>query len=168
MTAWWLPDDCLMAAWWLHDDCQKTAWWLTQDKDLRRNLPKNHIPLQQSHSAQLWLNQWNIHRLWYDCSSRLFWGHKLKWRPFSFLLVFRCNVAWQHDESLIHLHIFQASTNKDTPRCLNESTTPLRQWGFRQYLPFSWTTLRGKHYWHLIDVMYVWAVPQVVLLSLVE
>ena len=25
----------------------------------------------------------------------------------------------------------------------NVSTTPLRQWGFRQCLPFSWTTLRG-------------------------
>ena len=24
-------------------------------------------------------------------------------------------------------------------------TTPLRQWGFRRCLPFSWTTLRGKH-----------------------
>ena len=117
---------------------------ITQDKVLQQSLPKNYIPLQQSHSDQLWLNQWNIHRLWYDCSSRLFWGHKLKCRPFSFLLVFRCNVAWQHDESLIHLHIFQVSTNKDTPRCLNESTTPLQQWGFRQYLPFSWTTLRGN------------------------
>ena len=21
MTAWWLPDDCLMTAWWLPDDC---------------------------------------------------------------------------------------------------------------------------------------------------
>ena len=27
----------------------------------------------------------------------------------------------------------------------NISTTPLRQWGFRQCLPFSWTTLGGKH-----------------------
>ena len=27
----------------------------------------------------------------------------------------------------------------------NISTTPLRQWGFRQCLPFSWTPLRGKH-----------------------
>ena len=30
-------------------------------------------------------------------------------------------------------------------QCPNVSTTPLRQWGFRQCLPFSWTTLRGKH-----------------------
>ena len=29
--------------------------------------------------------------------------------------------------------------------CSNLSTTPLRQWDFRQCLPFSWTTLRGTH-----------------------
>ena len=33
------------------------------------------------------------------------------------------------------------------------STTPLWQWGFRQCLPFSWTTLRGKHCRHPIAVM---------------
>ena len=32
--------------------------------------------------------------------------------------------------------------------CPNVSTTPLVQWGFRQCLPFSWTTLRGKHCHH--------------------
>ena len=37
--------------------------------------------------------------------------------------------------------------------CPNVSTTPLQQWGFRQCLPFSWTTLRGKHCWHPIAVM---------------
>ena len=36
---------------------------------------------------------------------------------------------------------------------LNVSTTPLWQWGFRQRLPFSWTTLRDKHCWHPIAVM---------------
>ena len=35
----------------------------------------------------------------------------------------------------------------------NVSTTPLRQWGFRQCLPFSWTTLKGKHCRHPIVVM---------------
>ena len=35
----------------------------------------------------------------------------------------------------------------------NVSTTPLWQGGFRQYLPFSWTTLRGKHCQHPIAVM---------------
>ena len=35
----------------------------------------------------------------------------------------------------------------------NVSTTPLRQWGFRQCLPFSWTTRRGKHCRHPIAVM---------------
>jgi hypothetical protein len=33
----------------------------------------------------------------------------------------------------------------DEPDCLNVSTTPLRYWVFWQCLPFSWTTLRGKH-----------------------
>ena len=33
------------------------------------------------------------------------------------------------------------------------STTPLRQWGFRQCLPFSWTTLRDKHCRHPIAVL---------------
>ena len=37
--------------------------------------------------------------------------------------------------------------------CRNVSTTPLRQWGFQQCLPFSWTTLRGKHCRHPIAVM---------------
>ena len=35
----------------------------------------------------------------------------------------------------------------------NMSTTPLRQWGFQQCLPFSWTTLSGKHCWHPIAIM---------------
>ena len=35
----------------------------------------------------------------------------------------------------------------------NVSTTPLRQWGFWQCLPFSWTTLRGKHCRHPIAIM---------------
>ena len=35
------------------------------------------------------------------------------------------------------------------------STTLLRQWGFRHWLPFSWTTLRGKHCRHPIAVMRV-------------
>ena len=35
----------------------------------------------------------------------------------------------------------------------NVSTTPLRQWSFQQCLPFSWTTLRGKHCRHPIAVM---------------
>ena len=35
----------------------------------------------------------------------------------------------------------------------NKSTSPLWQWGFRQCLPFSWKTLRGKHCPHPIAVM---------------
>ena len=37
----------------------------------------------------------------------------------------------------------------------NVSTTPLWQWGFRQCLPFSWTTLEGKHCRHPIALMVV-------------
>ena len=43
--------------------------------------------------------------------------------------------------------------NSLLPHCRNVSTTPLRQWGFRQCLTFSWTTLRGKHCPHPIAVM---------------
>ena len=35
----------------------------------------------------------------------------------------------------------------------NISTVHLRQWGFQQYLPFSWATLRGKHFRHPIAIM---------------
>ena len=40
-----------------------------------------------------------------------------------------------------------------TRKCPNVSTSPLRQWCFRQCLPFSWTTLRGKHCRHPIAIM---------------
>ena len=35
----------------------------------------------------------------------------------------------------------------------NVFTTPLRQWGFRQCLPLSWTTLRRKHCRHPIAIL---------------
>ena len=38
-------------------------------------------------------------------------------------------------------------------RIYNLHTTTLRQWGFRQCLPLSWTTLRSKHCRHPIAVM---------------
>ena len=37
--------------------------------------------------------------------------------------------------------------------CLNVSTTSLQQWGFRQCLPFSLTTLRDKHCRHPIALI---------------
>ena len=37
---------------------------------------------------------------------------------------------------------------------LNVSTTPLPQWGFWQCVPFSWTTLRRKHWRHPIADMF--------------
>jgi hypothetical protein len=43
--------------------------------------------------------------------------------------------------------------NSHTSYCPNVSTTPLRQWEFRQCLPFSWTTLLEKHCRHPIAVM---------------
>ena len=42
-----------------------------------------------------------------------------------------------------------------THHCPNVSTTPLRQWGFRQCLPLSWKTLEDKHFWHPIAVIWV-------------
>ena len=46
----------------------------------------------------------------------------------------------------IESHIFLSSSS-------NVSTTPLRQWGFWQCLPFSWTTVRDKHCRYPIAVM---------------
>ena len=46
-----------------------------------------------------------------------------------------------------------ALTAQPSWQCPNVSTTPLRQWGFRQCLPFRWATLRGKHCRHPIAVM---------------
>ena len=53
----------------------------------------------------------------------------------------------------IHAHIVRAPMFWCLTFGLNVSTTPLRQRGFRQCLPFSWTTLRGKHWWHPVAVM---------------
>ena len=39
------------------------------------------------------------------------------------------------------------------PPSSNASTTPFQQWGFWQFLLFSWTTIRGKHCRHPITVM---------------
>ena len=44
-------------------------------------------------------------------------------------------------------------SNSNHARTYLQSTTPLRQWGFRQCLPFSWTTRRNKYYWYPISVM---------------
>ena len=49
----------------------------------------------------------------------------------------------------LHLLIF-LSYSSPSP---NVSTTPLRKWGFWQCLPFSLTTLRGKHCRNPITVM---------------
>ena len=49
---------------------------------------------------------------------------------------------------MLNLVFFTANTPSP-----NVSTIKLRQWGFRQCLPFSQKTLRGKHYWHPIAVM---------------
>ena len=49
------------------------------------------------------------------------------------------------------LRIFKGVSHKKP--CPSVSTTPLRQWGFRQCFPFSLTTLRGKHCRHPIALM---------------
>ena len=56
------------------------------------------------------------------------------------------SVSWNHFHTQLFwltLNFFANSERLLRP-CPNVSTTPLRQWGFRQCLPFSWTTLRGK------------------------
>ena len=43
------------------------------------------------------------------------------------------------------MNVFQPLLLLGCPiKCPNISTTPLRQWGFRQCLPFRWTTLKAN------------------------
>ena len=44
------------------------------------------------------------------------------------------------------IHAYDVNMKSKCSLGPNESTTPLRQWSFRQCLSFSWTTLRGKHF----------------------
>ena len=55
-------------------------------------------------------------------------------------------VAWRR-ACLYHCHVTSISPN------VSRYNPIIRQWGFRQCLPFSWTTLRGKHCRHPIAVM---------------
>jgi hypothetical protein len=69
---------------------------------------------------------------------------------------FLCTLFFLNMPKFWHLIPNQIKLLDNLPCCFhsrNVSTTPLRQWGFRQWLPFSWTTLRGKHCWHPIAVM---------------
>ena len=61
-----------------------------------------------------------------------------------------CVATWYFDLS-IGGHL--TNRNVKWPSYMNVSTTPLWQWGFRQCLPFNWTTLRAKHCQHSIAVM---------------
>jgi hypothetical protein len=60
-----------------------------------------------------------------------------------------------HQDNRIELYLTATNVqSKSQVRwCLNIFTTPLWQWGFWQCLPFSRTTLRGKHCRHPIAVM---------------
>ena len=60
-----------------------------------------------------------------------------------------------HQDNRIELYLTATNVqSKSQVRwCLNISTTLLWQWGFWQCLPFSRTTLRGKHCRHPIAVM---------------
>ena len=66
-------------------------------------------------------------------------------------------ISFEDQNPRYHLEDLNWSTKTnvfyETLQRLNVSTTPLRQWGFRQCLPFSWTRLRGKHCRHPITVM---------------
>ena len=70
------------------------------------------------------------------CSGIIFEGACLIYAPTFFRKIF-CNLR-------------KTSFRREGP---NLSTTPLRQWGFRQCLPFSWTILKGKYCKHSIAVV---------------
>ena len=63
------------------------------------------------------------------------------------------NYFFREDNSDYDVPLILWTTDVYDKLCRNVSSTPLRQWGFRQCLPFSWTTLRGKHCRHPIAVM---------------
>ena len=62
----------------------------------------------------------------------------------------KINTLNEKVDTLLELH---KQDFQGTILCPNVSTTPLRQWGFWQCLPFSWTTLRDKHCQHPIAIM---------------
>ena len=61
-------------------------------------------------------------------------------------------ITWTHIQSVWN-HSGPSEVPYSANQCPNVSTTPLRQWDFWQCLPFSWTTLRGKHCRQPITVM---------------
>ena len=96
----------------------------------------------------------------------MFYKQHCKWKtsllfkiPSRSLTLLNCCI-FSSENRLILLHL-RTISNKNiyfsylcihkencTYHCRNVSTTPLRQWGFQQCLPFSWTTLRYKHCRH--------------------
>ena len=62
----------------------------------------------------------------------------------------KINTLNEKVDTLLELH---KQDFQGTILCPNVSTTPLRQWGFRQCLPFCWKTLSSKDCWHPIAVM---------------
>ena len=57
---------------------------------------------------------------------------------------------WRSQSEMLVTHSLLLEPFYCMRQCRNASTTPLRKWGFRQCLHFSWTTLRGKHCRHPI------------------
>ena len=84
------------------------------------------------------------------------WGYKIIYSYTRRLCEFS-TMCYEHSgdsnglkKLFIWMKIHGLTQNSYSP---NVSTTPLRQWGFRQCLSFSWTSLRGKHCRHPIAVM---------------
>ena len=89
---------------------------------------------------------------------KVFQSHRLnnKWQIFK--IYENLTSVWlPGDNNCVTTDNYRVITNVSQPLCHspNISTTQLRQWGFRQCLPFSWTTFRGKHCRHPIAVMVV-------------
>ena len=68
---------------------------------------------------------------------------------------FQCETPCTFWIDLTQVRSYVFSIKYSVSHSPNVSTTQLRQWGVRQCLTFSWTTLRGKYCWHPIAVMWV-------------
>ena len=89
------------------------------------------------------------------------WPHKQETRPHGGATVYAPPGAYVEAGCHTHGTVWATLHTCWSPRLgwkgdrttVEEASGALQQWGFRQYLPFSWTTLRGKHRRHHIAVM---------------
>jgi hypothetical protein len=74
------------------------------------------------------------------------------WGCLASIWLFRLSIPYLTPSNVLPFYVTTETGSVECPG-LNVSITPLRQWGFGQCLPFSWTTLRGNHCRHQIAVM---------------